>query len=62
MDRSLVTAKARGDIANLLLPTRYDRIVEGMGGYGQADIGDRSGGRRGTTAVRLPTRCVDDLN
>jgi len=27
--------KARGDIANLLLPTRYDRIVEAMGGYGQ---------------------------
>jgi acetolactate synthase I/II/III large subunit len=27
--------KARGDISNLLLPTRYDRIVEGMGGYGE---------------------------
>jgi acetolactate synthase-1/2/3 large subunit len=27
--------KARGDIANLLLPTRYDRIVEAMGGYGE---------------------------
>jgi acetolactate synthase-1/2/3 large subunit len=27
--------KARGDIANILLPTRYDRIVEAMGGYGE---------------------------
>jgi acetolactate synthase-1/2/3 large subunit len=27
--------KARGDISNVLLPTRYDRIVEGMGGYGE---------------------------
>ncbi len=27
--------KERGDIANVLLPTRYDRIVEGMGGYGE---------------------------
>ena len=26
---------ARGDIANLLNPTRYDRIVEAMGGYGE---------------------------
>lgn len=25
----------RGDVANLLLPTRYDRIVEAMGGYGE---------------------------
>jgi acetolactate synthase-1/2/3 large subunit len=24
----------RGDVANLLAPTRYDRIVEAMGGYG----------------------------
>jgi acetolactate synthase-1/2/3 large subunit len=27
--------KARGDIANVLAPTRYDRIVEAMGGYGE---------------------------
>ncbi len=26
---------ARGDVANLLAPTRYDRIVEAMGGYGE---------------------------
>jgi acetolactate synthase-1/2/3 large subunit len=25
---------ARGDIANLLAPTRYDRVVEALGGYG----------------------------
>ncbi|MBI1926807.1 thiamine pyrophosphate-binding protein, partial [Candidatus Poribacteria bacterium] len=25
----------RGDVANLLAPTRYDRIVEAMGGYGE---------------------------
>lgn len=25
----------RGDVANLLLPLRYDRIVEAMGGYGE---------------------------
>jgi acetolactate synthase-1/2/3 large subunit len=24
----------RGDVANLLLPTRYDRVVEALGGYG----------------------------
>jgi thiamine pyrophosphate-dependent acetolactate synthase large subunit-like protein len=27
--------KARGDIANLLAPTRYDRVVEALGGYGE---------------------------
>jgi acetolactate synthase-1/2/3 large subunit len=26
---------ARGDIANLLAPTRYDRVVEALGGYGE---------------------------
>jgi acetolactate synthase-1/2/3 large subunit len=26
--------KARGDIANLLAPTRYDRVVEALGGHG----------------------------
>jgi acetolactate synthase-1/2/3 large subunit len=25
----------RGDVANLLLPLRYDRVVEAMGGYGE---------------------------
>jgi acetolactate synthase-1/2/3 large subunit len=25
----------RGNVANLLAPTRYDRIVEAMGGYGE---------------------------
>jgi acetolactate synthase-1/2/3 large subunit len=27
--------EARGDIANLLAPTRYDRVVEALGGYGE---------------------------
>jgi acetolactate synthase-1/2/3 large subunit len=27
--------QARGDVANLLAPTRYDRIVEALGGYGE---------------------------
>jgi thiamine pyrophosphate-dependent acetolactate synthase large subunit-like protein len=25
----------RGDVANLLAPTRYDRVVEALGGYGE---------------------------
>lgn len=27
--------QARGDIANLLAPTRYDQVVEALGGYGE---------------------------
>jgi acetolactate synthase-1/2/3 large subunit len=27
--------KEKGDIANLLAPTRYDRVVEALGGYGE---------------------------
>ncbi len=27
--------EARGDIANVLAPTRYDRVVEALGGYGE---------------------------
>src|SRR5262249_15055524 len=27
--------EARGDIANLLAPTRYDRVVEALGGHGE---------------------------
>jgi len=27
--------EARGDVANLLAPTRYDRVVEALGGYGE---------------------------
>ena len=27
--------QARGDVANLLAPTRYDRIVEALGGHGE---------------------------
>ena len=27
--------EARGDVANLLAPTRYDKVVEALGGYGE---------------------------
>src|SRR5439155_23468233 len=27
--------EARGDIANVLAPTRYDRVVEALGGHGE---------------------------